>query len=792
MAELRFWLLDINYEVVDGEPEVWLWGITEDDRRVLVIDRGFHGYFYAVPEENYSPEDVITEINGVRDKLGEVVGLEAAERRFFGRPVRVVRVVCRNPDVLEKYAGVISRLKSVKMCLEHDIRYSMQYLVDRGVRPCGWHEVDVEEAEKPGVQVDGVYVARAPPRAVEGPGTPSLRTLAFSIVCYSERGSPRPERNPVAIISTLTNTGESRQFVLEDGDDGPIIREFVEYIQKFDPDVVVGYGCNKRDWPYLMERAKRHGITLAVSRTGAEPHTSVYGHISITGRANVDLLDYAEDLAEVKVKTLENLADYLGVMKLDERTIIDEPDIPEHWTDPEKRKKLLRFSMENAECIMGIANLSLDFGVQLSNLVGLPLDHVWAAAVGFRVEWYLIREAHERGELTPERARRWGGSYAGGIVLKPKPGIHEDIAVLDFKSMYPNIMVKYNISPDTYIPPEEPEPPEGVYVAPEVNHRFRREPPGFYSEVLTHLLEVREEIRRRLREVEEGSPEYRVLDARQKAVKVVTNATYGYAGWLGARWYLKPVAEAVTAWGRHTISETIKLAEEMGIELVYGDTDSVFVKYEPEKVEKFLKKVKEKLGLEIRPEETYKRVLFTEAKKRYCGLLPDGRLDIVGLEVVRGDWPAVARRVQREVLEIVLKERDVKKARRDAVKLVREYVSKVRRGEVPLRDLVIWKELTMPIEKYKVRTAHVEAAKRMMAEGWELSVGDKVGYVIVTGPGRLHERAVPYFMASVKELDLDYYVRKQVIPAAMRVLSVLGVKEEEVSKPGGTLLGYME
>jgi len=197
------------------------------------------------------------------------------------------------------------------------------------------------------------------------------------------------------------------------------------------------------------------------------------------------------------------------------------------------------------------------------------------------------------------------------------------------------------------------------------------------------------------------------------------------------------------------------------------------------------------LGLEIKPDVFYERVLFTEAKKRYCGLLPNGKLDIVGLEVVRGDWPAAARYVQKRVLEIVLKEEDLKKARREAVKFVRNYISKLRERKIPYTDLVIWKELTMPIEKYKVRAAHVEAAKKLMREGWDLTVGDKVGYVIVKGDGRLYERSEPYFMASYEDLDIEYYIDKQIIPVALRILKLFGVTEEELkTKEKGTLISY--
>ncbi|MFQ6065456.1 MAG: DNA-directed DNA polymerase, partial [Candidatus Bathyarchaeia archaeon] len=583
----------------------------------------------------------------------------------------------------------------------------------------------------------------------------------------------------VRIISVATNTGEEKQFVAEDSNDKPLIEAFVRYVRSFDPDIIAGYETNRRHWPYLLARSKKLGIKLSVDRADTEPHTSVFGHISVTGRINIDFFDFAEDLQEVKVKTLENVADFLGVMRLENRRLVEGVDFYSYWTDPEKRPMLLKFSRENVYCVMGVAEAMLDFAMQLSSLVGLPLDHVGAAAVGFRVEWFLIREAQKIGELVPKRRPRPYIPYAGAVVLKPKPGLHEKIAVLDFKAMYPNIMITYNVSPDTLIRETEPEPPCGVNVAPEVKHRFRIEPKGFYSKVLSSLINARNEIRPKLMELDPRSVEYRVLDARQKAIKVITNASYGYTGWVGARWYIKPVAEATTAWGRQTIFETIELAKKVGLEVVYGDTDSIFVKHDPDKIEKISSEISDILGLEIEPDKVYDRILFTEAKKRYCGLLPDGRLDIVGLEVVRGDWAEVAKKVQEKVLEIVLKERSPKKA----VSFIRQFISDLREKKVPYKDLIIWKTLTKPIDEYKVRAPHIEAAKKLMKEGWELAVGEKIGYVIVSGSGKLYERAKPYVLASLDEMDMEYYVSKQVMPVASRVLAVFSVAEDELLPP---------
>ena len=780
--KVTFWLLDINYEVKDHKPEVWLWGIDEKENRILIIDREVTPYFYAVLNEEAKPEEVIEKIKVRKNELPFITGIQPVEKKYFGRKVKALKISCQNPEFVSKYAKRIEKIEGVKNCLEDDIRLSMRYLIDNEVTPCGWHEIEAEEIPNElGLQVDKVYLASSKPKyCVEKHEIPKLRILGFSIICYSPKGSPKPEKNPVVIISAATNAGEEKQFVAENSqNDSDVIKDFIGFVKSFDPDIIVGYGTNRNDLPYLTTRAKKNGFLLTIDRANTEPHTSVYGHVSITGRANVDLFDFADELPEVKVKTLENIADYLGVMKLEERTLIEDVDFAEYWEKPEKKPELLKFSMENTKCIMGVAEALLDFAIQLSNLVGLPLDHIGTAAVGFRVEWFLIRHAFQMNELVPKRVERPYRPYAGAIVLAPKPGIHENIAVLDFKAMYPSIMITYNVSPDTYVPPEEPDPPCGVYVAPEVKHRFRKEPSGFYREVLSRLIAARDEIKKKLKELKPGSPDYRVLDARQKAVKVITNATYGYAGWIGARWYIKPVAEAATAWGRYTIKNTIELAKKAGVEVVYGDTDSIFIKYDPEKILQLTEQIGKELGLEIKPDKIYTRILFTEAKKKYAGLLPDGRLDIVGLEVVRGDWAKVAKNMQEKVLEIILKEKDPHKA----ADFVRNYIADMRKRKVPFRDFIIWKTLTKKVEEYEVRAPHVEAAKMLKKEGWDLTLGDKVGYVITCGSGRLYERVKPYIFASYDELDIEYYITNQVIPAATRILSMLGIKKEDLLAP---------
>ena len=774
--KVTFWLLDVNSDTKNGTVELWLWGIDDDGERVLVVDRNFVGYFYAVIEENFDPSKIAEEIRKTHN--ASIVKLEVAPRKFFGKPAQTVKVYCRNPDEAAKLARILRTLEGVQDCLEDDVRLSMQYLIANNVVPCGWHEVDaVEEENTLGIRADKVYSATSSPKLLDRNDVPSLRILSFSMTCYSREGSPKPDRNPIIILSTAATNREEKQFLSnEDRDDKTLLEQFISYIQKFNPDAIAGYGVNKIDWLYLKERCRKLGLKLSIDRTCNEPHTSVYGHVSLTGIANLDLADFADEFPDIKVKTLQNLADHLGIMKIAQHPTIEDVDFADYWDDRQKREALKSFSTDNALRVKGVTTALLDFAMQLSNLVSLPLDHVMTAAVGFRVEWFLIKHAQKIGELIPKRIEQPYRPYAGGIVLKPQAGLHKNIAVLDFKSMYPNIMIAYNLSPDTYIAPKEQATPSGVFEAPEVKHKFRKEPSGFYKEALSYLINVRSQIRAKMKALNSKSIEYQVLDARQKAVKVITNAAYGYAGWTGARWYRKPVAEAASAWGRHTILTAIKMAEKAGLKVVYGDTDSLFITYEEKKTQELERQIKQELGLDIERGKLYTRVFFTEAKKRYAGLLPDGSLDIVGLEVIRGDWAEVAKKVQEHVLEIILKEQSPEKA----ADFVRNVVDELRERKVPFRDLIIWKTLTKPVEEYKIKASHVEAAKALRNKGWKMTVGDKVGYVILAGEGRLYDRVKPYVFAEYDEVDIEYYVIKQVVPAAVRVLEFFGVTEEEL------------
>ncbi|MCG2864682.1 MAG: DNA polymerase II [Vulcanisaeta sp.] len=783
--ELTFWLLDVTYGVVGNTPELRLFGITNNDKRVLVLDRSFRPYFYVLPSGD--PSTVLANIK--RKLEGRVLGVELVKRRLFGGEVDAIKVTATIPEKVRELREIAAEIPGVKDVLEADIRFSQRYLLDMGVKPSNWVVVDQCEEVKGNYQVDLVCLAKTRPRMIEEHKLPNFRIIALDIEVYNPRGMPNPDRDPIIIISTMTKEDGIKMFVADDSkNDAKIIREFVDYLRKYDPDIIVGYNNNGFDWPYLVNRSSRVGVKLTISRMGNPPEPSVYGHWSVIGRANVDLYNFIEEMGEIKVKSLDRAAEFLGVMRRDERVLIPGHRIYEYWDDKSKRDLLLRYARDDVVSTYGLAEKLLPFAIQLSSISGLPLDQVGASSVGARVEWMIFYEAVKRGELAPNREERPYETYKGAVVLEPRPGLHEDIAVIDFSSMYPSIMMKYNVSPDTLVIGDCND----CYVAPENNYRFRKTPEGLYPGLLRVLVESRRKVRELMKNYPENSPDWVLLNERQRALKVMANAMYGYCGWLGARWYRREVAEAVTAWGRNLLKTVIEKARSLGLPIIYGDTDSLFVKNIGDKVDALINYINNELGFDVKVDKVYRRVLFTEAKKRYVGLTIDGEVDIVGFEAVRGDWAEVAKDVQENVAEIVLKTGDVGKA----VAYVKSIIDKLKAFQFDIDDVIIWKTLDKSLNEYKVLTPHVAAAKQLIEAGYKVGKGDMVGYVIVKGGGaKLAYKVKPYILIKdIREIDVDYYIEKQVIPAAMRILEVLGVKESQLmeGKAGKSILDFFQ
>ena len=773
MAVVEGWLLDADYITENGRAVIRLW--CKDDKGIFVAyDRSFQPYFYALKEEGVTAEDIMSIKIQKRKEVISPAGVEETVAKNLGKEVEVFKIYAKHPQHVPKLREAVGELLEVR---EADIPFAYRYLIDKDL------------ACLDGIVIEGVerndilrsYEIKAVERRPKE-DYPELTTLAFDCEMLSAVGMPDPEKDPIIVISVKSGDFED----IINGNEREVIRKFVKYIKEIDPDIIVGYNQDNFDWPYIKKRAEKLGVKLDIGRDRSNLAIRG-GRPKIAGRLNVDLYDIAMRSIDVKIKKLENVAEYLGTKV--ELADIEAKDIYKHWTRGDK-EAVLKYARQDVLNTYFIAEELLPMHYELSRMIRIPLDDVTRSGRGKQVEWLLMSEAYRLGELAPN-PREIGESYEGAFVLEPARGLHENVICLDFASMYPSIMISFNISPDTLVIGKC----EDCNVAPEVGHKFRKEPDGFFKRILRMLIEKRREIKKIMKKLDRESNEYKLLDIKQATLKVLTNSFYGYTGWNLARWYCRECAEATTAWGRHFIKKSARIAKELGLEVLYGDTDSIFVKKSglnleelKREVKKLIGKLREEMPIQIEIDEYYNAIFFVE-KKRYAGLTADGRIIVKGLEVRRGDWCELAKRVQRNVIEIILKDRNPEKA----VNYVRKVIEEIKGGKVPIEDYIIYKGLTRKPSKYESVQAHVKAAMRAAKKGIVYTIGSKVGFIVLKGAGSIGDRAFPSDLiedfdgnsivdvdGNRYKLDKDYYIDNQVIPVVMRILERFGYSESQI------------
>ncbi len=841
-------LFDIDYLTQDGKPVIRLWCKGEDGNNFVALDSSFEPYFYALIHDYNHHSSLNPDLDGDASAARELIEsirvvrgggedeepirvkrVELTQRKLLGVNHTVLKVFAFHPRHVPLLREEVQKLGLV--ALEADILFVIRYLIDRRLRPFERLCVEGESIDlgySEGIIAREVRSIAEDDERGEGVGRgcelSRFRLLAFDceMAASTGVGMPSPKRDPIIIISVAyspSSSGssedssglemETRLFVMSDDeyrrkDDKRVISDFLQFIADFQPDILVGYNSDSFDWLYIRERARMHGIAL---RLGADGSTIQFERggalpgVNITGRLNVDLFKLAKrDLGSVKVKTLENVAEYLGVMRIEERRNLSPREINHCWLSPSERQRqqLYEYARDDAVSTLGIAMKMLPLQLELSRMIGYPLDELAKMGRGRQVEAFLTAEAFKRGELVPQK-RGGEKTYEGGFVLPPEKGLHENVIALDFSSMYPSIMIAFNISPDTYVEPGAVAGEEEVFLAPEVGHAFRKKPDGFFKCIMSELIARRRVIKSEMARYDKHSPEYRLLDVQQQSIKILTNSFYGYTGWNAAKFYKRECAEATTAWGRYFIKRTVDLAEANGLKVIYGDTDSIFVKLPPgsgdndREKELLMAKAKEvaelissELPLELEIQDFFKAIFFTGKKKRYAALTDRDEIVVRGLEVRRGDWCELAKEVQTRVIEWILKRKDPG----SAVKYVKEVIKALNEGKIPLHKLIIYKTLTRRISGYETKQAHVIAAERALASNAHIyyDVGSKIPYIIIKGAGKTSERAFPVDIIEIEKsegnviyaderrytVDIAYYIRHQIIPVAHRLLHLFG------------------
>jgi DNA polymerase I/DNA polymerase-2 len=799
---MKFFILDTDYIVEGGKTKIRIWGKDEKGKNgVLFFEE--KPYFFVLPKNE---KEAILDIQKIlAEKKIKVEKIESTKMKLAGKERDFIKIVCKRPADTQNIRDVIKVLEkkrggkgSIIDEYEYAINFYKKFLIDKRINGCCWIEAEGKEI-KTNYNVDFAIECQRI-EVLEDVSIPELKILAFDIETVEKKGEKEIVmasffgKNFKKVLTSQKAKYKEWVEVLEN--EKKILERIVEIFQKENPDIVLSYYGDSFDFQVLDERCKRNKIKLIISRDKKETKFARRARISaarFNGVVHVDIFNFIQNILspnlQTEVLTLDSVAaEILGDKKIE----MDYQELLESWRKGKNLEKLAEYCLKDSELTFRLGEVLLPQIFEISRTVGQVLFDVSRMTYGQLVEWYLSRKAGEKGEIIPNQPKyeeiqeRRKKTYVGGFVKEPVLGIHEKISVLDFRSLYPSLIVSFNISPETL----NCECCKGNgHKVPELNYWFCKKKEGFVPSVLKEIIQKRAELKKKLKTIPKDSFEYKVLDNRQYALKIIANATYGYFGFPASKWYSKECAESCTAFGRYWIKKTIEEAEKEGFSVIYADTDSLFLKKSEnieKEVDEFLKKINQKFPgiLELELQGFYERGIFIQkgtygtAKKRYALVDKNGNLLIRGLETVRRDWCNLAKEVQRKVLEFVLKEKNVEGAK----EYVRKVINDLRKRKVSLKDLIIYEGLTKPIEQYKLISPHVMAVKKLKQRGVEVGEGQVIMFVIQEGPGSISERAEPFEFAKLEKIDLDYYIGHQILPAAMRVLQVLGVSENEIIK----------
>ncbi len=807
--EIEFCILNIDYIMEGVQPVIRMWGKTTTGKRICVMDRTFDPYFYMEPKPDISK----TDIENLKSRImrleldGEKpVRVEDVDMTILGKPVRMLKVTVKRPPDVPKYRDLLKDWKEVRNEYEYGISFYRRYLIDRGLVPMGWAKVK-GEVKKPDndFMVDRIVNAeKVEPSSREE--IPSLRVMAFDIELVEENGegkiimiSFRSSRGLNKVVTYKKVRGKGVEFV--DSEEG-LLRRFVGIIREENPDVIVGYNTDKFDFLKLDERCEKYRIDLNIGRDNRHVVFKKRGRISsaqVNGRVHVDLFDFIERIISnnlsTETLTLDNVAkEILGRGKKK----VHWKEIEKAWKEEKDLEKIVEYCRWDSELTLRLADHLLPQIYELCKTVGQSLFDTSRMTYSQLVEWLLMRKAFGVKEISQNRPkydevmrRRKYPPYTGGYVHVPKEGIHDNLALFDFASLYPTITITHNVSPDTLncvcCRSDDPKKMK-VHRVPDQEHYYCKKKPGFIPKVIRGLLEKRYHIQRKMARADPKSIKYKSLDNRQYALKILTNAIYGYYAFAGSRWYSRLCAESITAWGRFYIKKIISMAERMKFDVIYGDTDSLFLKVRSRnQANEFLKKANNSLPgiMELDFRELYRSGIFVlaktgvAAKKRYALIDFNDKITIRGLERVRRDWAKIAKDTQEGVLLAILKDRSPEKAAR----IVKKAIGNIQQKKVGMDDLVIYSQVTRPLSKYEQISPHVMAARKARERGRVIKEGSTISFIITKGTGSISQRAEP--VEDAKDYDPDYYIHHQVIPAALRILSGLGYTEEDFGSRTG-------
>jgi len=428
----------------------------------------------------------------------------------------------------------------------------------------------------------------------------------------------------------------------------------------------------------------------------------------------------------------------------------------------------------------------------LARISRMPMEDVSRQGVSRWIRNFMHAEHRRRGMLIPNtadiiavkgktatKAIIKGKKYKGAIVVEPVPGVHFNVAVMDFASLYPSIIKVWNLGYQTILCQHEECQNNRV---PDTPHWVCTKKRALESLLIGSLRDLRVAwYKPKSRDKALGKELRSWYDVIQSALKVILNASYGVFGAETFDLYCPPVAEATASVGRHSITMIMNKARELGIDVIYGDTDSIFLKNPSEQQMSELAHWSEaelKMGLDV--DKTYRYAVFSSRKKNYLGIFPDGSVDVKGLTGKKKHIPKFIKDAfdqMKERLGKVKSPAEFEAAKKDIKGIVVDCYTRLKRREwKSLDELAFHVVMGEHVRAYtKTTPQHVKAAKILEKNGRELKAGDLISFVKVTKEPHVK----PVELASNSEIDVDKYVG-YLHSTFDQVLDALGLEFDEI------------
>ena len=736
----------------DQRPVIQLFGRTSEGKSIAIEYAGFKPYFFAVNPPS--------SLRAALERDAGVDHLEDHTLEVEGRPAPCVKVVLHHPWRTPEYRERVRKYGSTP--LEADIPFQHRFVYDfdlgAAVRVHGR-----TESPKGRFTTDLFVLAeRFEPCA---PFRPQLRILSFDI-----ENSILDEH--ILCIGLAYREGGKIETRILTGTEKAIIERFVSVVHELDPDIISGYNIDGYDLPVLIRRAQANGIqNLQLARDFSDFFHLGERFWRVDGRILTDVW-WAVKAERLSLRMKQETLDYVARQLLGEgKHELARRKIDEEWE--RDREKVIRYCLNDAVLSLRILEKigRIEKTLDLAAVGKLPLEDVLHGRTSNLIDSILIRAADRAGVAVPMMKRRGGRveQIEGGYVHSLQPGMYEWVISLDFRAMYPSLIIENNICFTTVSGAGTVVSPTGArFLAADVKK-------GLLPAILMNLMGDRQEVRAKMRE--EKDPQLREFyEGLQAAIKVLMNAFYGVLASSFYRFNDPKVGASITAFARETIKAIIDELEKEQVQVVYADTDSVFFQSPtpgPETSVEFARQTAERFSkgrIAMEVDKVYRTLFSHGRKKRYAGKVAwpkdmEGELVVRGYEIRRTDAFDLQSEAQTLVFDKVL-DNDMD----GAITLARQIVADVRAGHPVLADpdrdpieaLVISR--TVGEEKEYVNPdsmSNVIAARKLREMGEEVMPGMKVSW-IVTDHRKSPMEVEPYVSGRRfdREPDWEYYARR--------------------------------